>query len=1596
MNLCKNEATISQAISQAVSKKTLSQKRSSRRAIFQKTPFWKASFQKRRKSFALVLSAFMVFCFVLQANIAKPLADTLNAASQTLPATLGTATNQASSTAEHLAESISSDLYAASAQTAQSVQAASKNNTNQQSASNGITYNEETNTLFVTSGTYTHMQLRNAIYPHKDEMVRAVFNSDSSGDTTITDSSSFGWGEGMFQDCSALTDFDVDGGTVKFGGANAKATYMFYNCPKLTTLDLSSFDTRGVTSIEALAGQCPSLEYFNFSTLETDEVTDISYLLQNDANLRSVDLSNFETDNVTSMEGTFQGCTNLEVLNLSTFNLVNTADATFMFDGCIPHSLTLSSAFFNGSQGEYAVANLGSYYSYNASSPYDPVITTPTNIHESAFAGSAPQTQIFIRDSPLSICFNAGKGKFSGVAPLAFVECAPTAVNSTRVSAPSEPPRRSDGAEFLGWAENPEATSVITDFPLFIKAPGTYYAIWTFDVTYNLNYSGSPQPTTVSVVEGTEITNVPQPTRGQGITFKSWNKDEEGTDPWDFENDIVTANTTLYASWNMKTVFQGNGGTWASLDYQTTSSVSKSPLILPSTDPARTGYRFLGYFTSSTGGDQVTEDTPTPDVYPSQTDTQITYYAHWVEEHTITFAVETNGNPSDPSGGTTNPDVAKVTNDDATCSSVAQANKEYAFIGWYKDGAEITSEETLQLTKPSTGWQDTTYTAKFIDVEATITYESSEGGTTNPQSETLSVFAEKAQGSIATPDSANHYNFDGWYEGDTLVSSDTYFVPEKPQGQTYWTNVTYTAKFVKETEYQLSFGVNDPNGGSVDLTSESVYEGEEEAGEVTATPADNYVFNYWTLSIQGGSETIVSTDAAFKPHRPKDGWGSGFKYTANFAYTHPTLLNFSCAGAGYIKNDIAGTPYVKSFSLHVNDSDSSVTVNAQRASSVGTGFQGWFKKVGDSWQKVSSEPEFTIQKGGDSWNPADYQAEFSSTVTLQATPSAGGVLDNQAESVTIAVDDPYAQAVGQSVTAYANSHFQFEGWYIQGTSMPVSTSANWTPNLADLHISNWNDLTMYARFAPLPQFTLSFYVDTKGGGSAGAGGDVEPNSETVWADDTEAQPSTATPNAGFAFIGWYEGDNLVSTQNRFIPQKPATGWEDAMYTARFAPESATLSFAAAPEAGGAVSDTSVEVASDTDSVTVTATANKHYKFAGWYRPGQQQPVSTDATWNLTKPAEGYWTNATYEAHFIQLGQHTITYTPATLPVGSSTSGGAVTTASEIVFDDDIVAPIGSTAVANPGYQFVGWSEDAAGTKIVSFDQDFHPTEPLDGWQGSTIPFYAIFAPDSWPLIRFAAEGNGTCTPAATVVNPDAEPSTISSVAKAMRSNQFMGWKDSTGATISQNEELTLEKPATGWSNTTYVAKFAREHKVTIPSQPANGKIVVLSEKAVEPEGERVFFEVIPNEGYELDGMPLAQYDDGILTNPLQKFLQNVFGTQNVLVTKEAGYDNRFSFIMPDYDVALSAQFKSIGDGSGILPLTGDYMGNKFAAIAICALLPSILGGVALLHSVYAARGASTNCGTSAAFGASTDRGTSAARDVSAARGARKNRSKRRA
>lgn len=112
------------------------------------------------------------------------------------------------------------------------------------------------------------------------------------------------------------------------------ASYMFYSCSRLTSLDLFRFETKNVTNMKGMFGYCRSLQELNVSGLNTANVVDMSGMFEACSALKKLNLRNFNTRKVTQMSSMFTSCNTLTDLDISQFDTKNVRSMSQMFRFC--------------------------------------------------------------------------------------------------------------------------------------------------------------------------------------------------------------------------------------------------------------------------------------------------------------------------------------------------------------------------------------------------------------------------------------------------------------------------------------------------------------------------------------------------------------------------------------------------------------------------------------------------------------------------------------------------------------------------------------------------------------------------------------------------------------------------------------------------------------------------------------------------------------------------------------------------------------------------------------------------------------------------------------------------------------------------------------------------------------------------------------------------------------------------------------------------------------------------------------------------------------------------------------------------------------
>ena len=160
----------------------------------------------------------------------------------------------------------------------------------------------------------------------------------------------------MFQNCSSLISLDLS----NFNTTGVTLMHsIFSGCSSLTALDLSSFNTSSVTAMASMFQDCSSLTSLNLSGFVTNSVNNMASMFSGCSSLTSLDLSNFSSNSLTTVSGMFSECTSLTNISFGNFNIGSSSNISYMFQNCSSlttldlssfntNSVTMTVGTFNG------------------------------------------------------------------------------------------------------------------------------------------------------------------------------------------------------------------------------------------------------------------------------------------------------------------------------------------------------------------------------------------------------------------------------------------------------------------------------------------------------------------------------------------------------------------------------------------------------------------------------------------------------------------------------------------------------------------------------------------------------------------------------------------------------------------------------------------------------------------------------------------------------------------------------------------------------------------------------------------------------------------------------------------------------------------------------------------------------------------------------------------------------------------------------------------------------------------------------------------------------------------------------------------------
>jgi uncharacterized repeat protein (TIGR02543 family) len=392
----------------------------------------------------------------------------------------------------------------------------------------------------------------------------------------------------------------------------------------------------------------------------------------------------------------------------------------------------------------------------------------------------------------------------------------------------------------------------------------------------------------------------------------------------------------------------------------------------------------------------------------------------------------------------------------------------YDFVGWYEGSNLVSTSLSFSVTLTANRTLVAKYKIKSYTVNATS--ENTNKGTVSPAGQTVEHGANATV--VATPKAA--YNFAGWYNGTTKVSSNASYT------FAVTANISLTAKFTIKT---FTTTTANSTGGTASVNKSSV----EYGGSAiwTATPSTGYNFSKWsngsttnpltvsnitanthitpvfvlksytvTWNPNGGTVDPTSTTKTHGstlgtlpiPTRAADA-----QYTYTFkgwftATTGGTQISASTTVTGNVTYYAQWTATLRSYTATFNgnggDTPSPSTITKTYGSELGTlptcsrigyTFLGWYT-ASSGGTKISSTTKIT--------GTVTYYAQWSiNSYTLTYNVNGGNAVSPASKSVQ------YGSTYGTLPTPTKNSNaeftYAFAGWYTAasgGTQVTANTT----------------------------------------------------------------------------------------------------------------------------------------------------------------------------------------------------------------------------------------------------------------------------------------------------------------------------------------------------------------------------------------------------------------------------------------------------------------------------------------------------------------------------------------------------------------------------
>ncbi len=437
----------------------------------------------------------------------------------------------------------------------------------------------------------------------------------------------------------------------------------------------------------------------------------------------------------------------------------------------------------------------------------------------------------------------------------------------------------------------------------------------------------------------------------------------------------------------------------------------------------------------------------------------------------------------------------------------------YHFVNWTKGTDELSPDAEHTVTISGVKGDVTELTANFAINIYNINVTAGEGGSASASAAT----AEHGSEVTLTAEANDGYKFDGWYNGEELVSAETNYT------FTVTSDINYTARFSEAPTGTVAIHITVASTDGTTVTNavggnvKAIIDG---IGQEWATDAD--------FVVGADVELVASSDYDQKAYL-FDGWYKNDELVskdlaitvkATETATYQARFFRGCVVIGEPKSNSSG--YVTKITL---SDGTSLGYDAGNRAVVKEGTEVMI----NTWIRYGYETTWKDENGNIVGNEQNlvitiekdvtYTATFepaSYDLTVRANDDSYGTV-----SATSGTSTGTAIKVGHNmeatITATANPGYYFVNW-TKGTDVVSSENPYTIPGIAD--VENMEDAEYIANFLPVEDATAGVYyrIGYDGFAAAAAAGAARAVGETL---TYTISPSTGTPNSKGDFSSYW-------------------------------------------------------------------------------------------------------------------------------------------------------------------------------------------------------------------------------------------------------------------------------------------------------------------------------------------------------------------------------------------------------------------------------------------------------------------------------------------